>query len=102
MKYAQQWASSQLVVIRVVEYILKLELLLDSIDIGGAAVWIYMVGSSIALLEELVLIVLFLLKAQLRESPGDIFFGSLFFEMILATDLLLTSLLDQLDGPLRS
>ena len=36
----------------------------------------------------------------MRQSPGDIFFGNLFFELMMSINLFMSALSNELNGPI--
>lgn len=60
---------------------------------GQFDVWVYFIGCGLALVLEVAMMTLFFCLRKLRESPGDIFFGSLVFEFLTATAWLISSVI---------
>ncbi|KAM3137825.1 hypothetical protein pb186bvf_010068 [Paramecium bursaria] len=75
---------------------------IDQIYMLSGPQWIYLIGCGISIFEELFLMILFIFNENMRQSPGDIFFGNLFFELMMSINLFMSALSNDLNGPIQS
>ncbi|CAD8098750.1 unnamed protein product [Paramecium sonneborni] len=76
--------------------------LLNLILMNQVSIWFYIIGCSISLILDTCLLIIFLYKSQLRQSPGDIFLGSFIFEILMAIQWYISAISSQEKKPLAN